>query len=73
MDGFVTIRKSAPRGPTPKGLTPAAVLAQSDSIAWGVLGACRDLGLRVPNDVSIAALQDSEVLGALTPSLTAAD
>ena len=51
---------------------PVAVFAQCDVIAWGVLEACRELELRVPEDVSIVCFDDSSVVTALTPRLTTA-
>lgn len=38
----------------PSGLRPSVILAQSDLLASGAILAARDMGLRVPQDVSIA-------------------
>jgi DNA-binding LacI/PurR family transcriptional regulator len=38
---------------------PTAVLAMSDELAAGVLAAARELGLRVPDDVSVVGWDDS--------------
>ncbi|MCB2413007.1 LacI family transcriptional regulator [Demequina sp. TTPB684] len=37
----------------PVGVRPTAIVCQADVYAWGVWDAARDLGLRVPEDVSI--------------------
>ena len=37
----------------PAGERPTAIVCQADVYAWGVIDAARDLGLRVPQDVSI--------------------
>ena len=44
---------------------PTAVFAASDEIAVGVLGAARQLGLRVPEDLSVIGVDDHEVAEAL--------
>lgn len=51
----------------PPGERPTAVVAQSDLLAAGVLLAAQDLGLRVPDDVSVAGFD-----GASLPWLGAA-
>jgi DNA-binding LacI/PurR family transcriptional regulator len=50
-----------------------AVFATLDTLAVGALLAARELGLRVPEDVGIAALTESPVLRTLQPSITALD
>ena len=48
---------------------PTAIMCYNDSLAMGVLQACYDLGLRVPQDLSVTGFDDS--LGHLTsPPLT---
>jgi DNA-binding LacI/PurR family transcriptional regulator len=49
---------------------PTAVLAMSDELALGVLGAARELGLRVPDDVSVAGWDDSPSARTSDPPLT---
>ncbi|MBI4578741.1 MAG: GntR family transcriptional regulator [Planctomycetes bacterium] len=50
---------------------PIAVLAHDAHSGWGVFEACRELGLNIPNDVSIVCLEDAEFARALTPPMTA--
>jgi DNA-binding LacI/PurR family transcriptional regulator len=45
----------------PAARRPTAVLAQSDILAAGVLQAAGDLGLRVPEDVSVAGFDGAEL------------
>jgi DNA-binding LacI/PurR family transcriptional regulator len=54
-------------GATPR---PTAVLAMSDQLAAGVLAAARDLGLRVPDDVSVVGWDDSPSARTSDPPLT---
>ncbi|WP_024285795.1 LacI family DNA-binding transcriptional regulator [Cellulomonas sp. KRMCY2] len=49
---------------------PTAVLCFSDVIAWGVLHAAQDLGLQVPDDVSVVGFDDSALAGRVRPALT---
>jgi len=48
---------------------PTAILAGSDAVAEGALRAIRDCGLRVPEDISVAGINDTEA-GLLHPALT---
>lgn len=50
---------------------PIAVLAHDAHSGWGVFEACRELGLNIPNDVSIVCLDDAEFTQALSPPMTA--
>ena len=54
---------------TPTG-RPTAVLCLADSIAYGVYEAARQLGLRVPEDVSVLGYDDRPVSRVLTPPLS---
>lgn len=49
---------------------PTAVLAMSDELAFGVLGAARELNLRVPHDLSVLGWDDSPSARASNPALT---
>jgi DNA-binding LacI/PurR family transcriptional regulator len=49
---------------------PTAVLAMSDELAVGALGAARELGLRVPRDVSVIGWDDGAGARASDPPLT---
>ncbi|MGD2269494.1 MAG: LacI family DNA-binding transcriptional regulator [Desulfobacterales bacterium] len=49
---------------------PTAVLAASDTLALGALAAARDMGVRIPEDVSLAGFDDIEVASYSNPPLT---
>jgi LacI family transcriptional regulator len=49
---------------------PTAVFASNDEMAAGVICAARDLGLKVPGDVSVAGFDDSALATRIRPSLT---
>ena len=49
---------------------PTAVLAMSDELAAGVLVAARELGLRVPHDLSVIGWDDSPSARGSDPALT---
>ncbi|RYG93117.1 LacI family DNA-binding transcriptional regulator [Loktanella sp. IMCC34160] len=49
---------------------PTAVLCGNDVFAAGALMKARDLGLRVPQDVSITGFDDIDLAGIVTPGLT---
>lgn len=48
---------------------PTAFLCLADSLAYGVYAAARELGLRVPDDVSVVGFDDRPVSALLTPPL----
>ena len=52
------------------GLRPTAVLAMSDAIAIGALRAARELGLRVPEDLSVVGFDDLDLAQYTDPPLT---
>jgi len=47
-----------------------AVLAASDAIAIGAMKAIKDRGLRIPEDISIIGINDTEMSAYTTPALT---
>ncbi|MCV2394942.1 LacI family transcriptional regulator [Actinotalea sp. M2MS4P-6] len=49
---------------------PTAVLCFSDLMAWGVVHAAHDLGLRVPEDLSVVGFDDSALARSVRPALT---
>jgi alanine racemase len=52
------------------GLRPSAVLAMSDALAIGVLRAADDLGIRVPEALSVVGFDDVEMAAFVNPPLT---
>lgn len=52
------------------GRRPTGVLAMSDAMAIGVLGAARELGLRVPGDLSVVGYDDVDTSRHTDPPLT---
>ncbi len=49
---------------------PTAIVAMSDIMALGVLSYCRDNGIRVPDDISIAGFDDIPEASLVSPTLT---
>lgn len=49
---------------------PTAVLCFSDLMAWSVVHAAHDLGLQVPDDVSVVGFDDSPLARRVRPALT---
>ncbi len=49
---------------------PTAVFALSDALAYGAYMACAELGLRIPDDVSVAGFDDHPISRLLAPALT---
>lgn len=66
MDGGATAFRHA----WERGLRPTAVLAMSDAMAIGALQAARELGLRVPAELSIVGFDDLDLAGYTDPPLT---
>jgi DNA-binding LacI/PurR family transcriptional regulator len=52
------------------GLRPTAVLAMSDVMAIGVMSAARELGLRIPDDLSVVGFDDIDLAAHVDPPLT---
>ncbi|MGC5224579.1 LacI family DNA-binding transcriptional regulator [Micromonospora sp. DT81.3] len=64
--GYFTIQsgfEAATRLLTNASLRPTAIFAVSDEMAVGAMLAARDLGLRVPEDLSVAGIDDHELAG----------
>ena len=49
---------------------PLAVLAIDAYAGWGVYEACRELGLSIPDDVSVIAFDETEIAHAMRPPMT---
>jgi LacI family transcriptional regulator len=49
---------------------PTALFCLSDSIAYGALHGCRELGLAIPDDISIAGFDDHPLSRLVDPPLT---
>ena len=52
------------------GLRPTAVMAMSDAMAIGVMSAARELGLRLPDDLSVVGFDDIDLAAHVHPPLT---
>lgn len=51
-------------------IRPTAIVAQSDQVAFGVMHAARNLGLSIPQDLSLVGFGDSPLASEMTPALT---
>lgn len=49
---------------------PTAILAMNDVMASGAINACKEMGLRVPEDISIVGIDDREFSSYIHPKLT---
>src|SRR5207237_1027533 len=49
---------------------PTAIFAFNDSLAVSVLGAARERGIRVPEELSVVGFDDSAIAPIVTPRLT---
>jgi alanine racemase len=52
------------------GLRPTAILAMSDAMAIGAMRAARELGLRIPDDLSVVGFDDIDLAAHVDPPLT---
>ena len=52
------------------GLRPTAVVAMSDAMAIGAMRAARELGLRIPDDLSVVGFDDIDLAAHVDPPLT---
>ena len=53
-------------------VAPTAIFAANDLLALGVLRAAREMGVRVPADLSLVGINDIPMVGLLDPPLTTA-
>ena len=53
-----------------QGHRPTAVLAMSDAMAIGAMSAARELGLRIPDDLSVVGFDDIDLAAHVDPPLT---
>ena len=49
---------------------PSAVISGADPFAYGAIFESRDLGVRIPDDVSVTGFDDMWLASQITPSLT---
>lgn len=49
---------------------PMAFFALNDYLAWGIYEACRGVGLRIAEDVSVVCVDDSDIAQAIVPAMT---
>lgn len=52
------------------GIPPTCVICLNDVLAIGAMAEAHDLGIRVPQDVSISGCEDLEIAASVTPALT---
>ena len=52
------------------GLRPTALLCMSDAMAIGAMNAARELGLRIPHDLSVVGFDDVDLAAHVQPALT---
>lgn len=52
------------------GVRPTAILAMSDAMAIGAMRAARELGLRIPDDLSVVGFDDIDLAAHVDPPLT---
>ncbi len=53
-----------------QGMDATAIYCANDTTAIGVLGACKSLGIRVPEDLSILGCNDTETVQYVSPMLS---
>lgn len=53
-----------------RGDLPTAIFANNDSVAFGVYRACQELGLRIPEDLSVIGVDGHLNAAHITPALT---
>lgn len=70
VDSTLEAGERALAGAVRAGQAPSAVLAMSDILALGVVRQARELGLRVPNDLSVVGFDDILAAAHSCPALT---
>jgi LacI family transcriptional regulator len=50
---------------------PTALVTSGDTLALGAMSACREAGLRLPEDIALVTFDDPEFGGLLDPPVTA--
>lgn len=54
-------------------LRPTAMVITHDVVAWGILSALNELGFRVPEDMALVSLHNSQLAAMAIPSITSVD
>jgi DNA-binding LacI/PurR family transcriptional regulator len=49
---------------------PTAVFCANDEVALGLIHACRELGVRVPDDLSVVGFDDAPLCAVVSPAVT---
>jgi len=62
--------KECARALLAKKVPPTAIFASNDEMAVGAINAAQELGLKVPEDLSVAGFDDSILATRITPTLT---
>jgi DNA-binding LacI/PurR family transcriptional regulator len=70
FDAESTIAAARAMLDVPAARRPTAILADDDLLAAGVVAACHQLGLRVPQDVAVVGFDDLELARLTNPPLT---
>jgi LacI family transcriptional regulator len=66
LDGSAAVARAVLTGPEP----PTAFLCMADSMAYGVYSGARELGMSVPDDISVVGYDDHPLSRLLTPPLS---
>lgn len=70
MEARYSIRRAKETARTLPEMQPDAVVCGNDVIAYGVLSAAREAGLRVPDDLAVTGFDDLPLSAEIAPSLT---
>lgn len=54
----------------PESIRPTACFAAYDNLAYGIIRAARECGIRIPEDFSVIGVDNNEVSGFINPALT---